>query len=53
VPAEAFIHINVIDCPVTLIAEGSYQFPSDAAYHVGSGSFGVIGVTNEIRVVTP
>ena len=31
----------------------SYQFESDAAYDDVADLYGVVGVTNEIRVVTP
>lgn len=49
-PAEQ-IDVKVTDGWVTLTGEVSYQFQSDAAYHDVANLFGVIGITNEIRVV--
>ena len=49
-PAE-LIDVEVTDGVVTLTGEVSYQFQSDAAYDDAAGVFGVIGITNEIRVV--
>ena len=49
-PAE-LIDVKVTDGVVTLTGEVSYQFQSDAAYDDAAGVFGVIGITNEIRVV--
>jgi osmotically-inducible protein OsmY len=51
-PAE-LIEVKVTDGLVTLTGEVSYQFQSDAAYDDVAGVFGVIGITNEIRVVNP
>ncbi|MBV8219549.1 MAG: BON domain-containing protein, partial [Solirubrobacterales bacterium] len=50
VPAE-LIHVKVTDGVVTLSGEVSYQFQSDAAYNDVADVFGVIGITNDIRVV--
>jgi osmotically-inducible protein OsmY len=52
VPAE-LIEVKVTDGLVTLTGEVSYQFQSDAAYNDVADVFGVIGITNEIRVVNP
>lgn len=52
VPAE-LIEVKVTDGLVTLTGEVSYQFQSDAAYNDVAEVFGVIGITNEIRVVNP
>jgi osmotically-inducible protein OsmY len=49
-PAEE-IDVKVIDGWVTLTGEVGYQFQSDAAYDDVAELFGVIGITNEIRVV--
>ena len=51
-PAE-LIGVHVADGVVTLRGEVSYQFQSDAAYDDVAGVFGVIGITNAIRVVNP
>jgi osmotically-inducible protein OsmY len=45
------IDIKVTDGWVTLTGEVSYQFQNDAAYGDVAKLFGVIGITNEIRVV--
>ena len=45
------VDVKVHDGWVTLTGEVSYQFESDAAYDDVSGLLGVIGVTNEIKVV--
>jgi osmotically-inducible protein OsmY len=45
------IEVKVTDGWVTLTGEVSYQFQSDAAYGDVAKLFGVIGITNEIRVV--
>jgi osmotically-inducible protein OsmY len=45
------IDVKVTDGWVTLTGEVSYQFQSDAAYGDVAKLFGVIGITNEIRVV--
>ncbi len=52
VPAPV-IDVRVKDGWVTLKGEVSYQFESDAAYDDVAGLLGVVGVTNEINVVTP
>ena len=52
VPAE-LIDVKVNDGWITLKGEVSYQFESDAAYDDVAGLLGVLGVTNEIKVVTP
>ncbi|HUA03762.1 MAG TPA: BON domain-containing protein [Solirubrobacteraceae bacterium] len=52
VPAE-LIDLKVTDGVVTLSGEVSYQFQSDAAYNDVAEVFGVIGITNDIRVVNP
>jgi osmotically-inducible protein OsmY len=47
------IDVKVTDGVVTLTGEVSYQFQSDAAYGDVASVFGVIGITNQIRVVNP
>ena len=49
-PAEQ-IDVKVTDGWVTLTGEVTYEFQSDAAYDDVANLFGVIGITNEIRVV--
>jgi osmotically-inducible protein OsmY len=49
-PAE-LIDVNVKDGWVTLTGTVSWQFQSDAAYDDVAKLFGVIGITNDIRVV--
>ena len=49
-PAEQ-IDVKVTDGWVTLTSEVSFEFQSDAAYRDVANLFGVIGITNEIRVV--
>jgi len=51
-PAES-IDVHVVDGVVTLTGEVSDQFQSDATYSDVAGVFGVIGITNDIRVVNP
>jgi osmotically-inducible protein OsmY len=51
-PAE-LIDVKVTDGWVTLRGTVSWQFESDAAYEDVSNLFGVIGITNAIRVVNP
>lgn len=51
-PAE-LIDVKVEDGWVTLRGTVSWQFQSDAAYEDVANLFGVIGITNEIRVVNP
>lgn len=50
VPAD-LVDVKVNDGWVTLTGEVSYQFETDAAYDDVSGLVGVVGVTNEIKVV--
>ena len=50
-PAE-LIDVKVEDGWVTLRGTVSWQFESDAAYEDVANLFGVIGITNEIRVVS-
>jgi osmotically-inducible protein OsmY len=52
VPADA-VDVKVSDGWVTLTGNVSYQFESTAAYEDVAGLFGVLGVTNEIRVSNP
>jgi osmotically-inducible protein OsmY len=52
VPADA-VDVKVDDGWVTLTGNVSYQFESDAAYDDVAGLYGVVGVTNEIRVSNP
>ncbi|HUA44328.1 MAG TPA: BON domain-containing protein [Solirubrobacteraceae bacterium] len=51
-PAE-LIDVKVTDGWVTLRGTVSWQFESDAAYEDVANLFGVIGITNAIRVVNP
>ena len=51
-PAE-LIDVKVEDGWVTLRGTVSWQFQSDAAYDDVANLLGVIGITNDIRVVTP
>ena len=51
-PAE-LIDVMVKDGWVTLRGMVSWQFQSDAVYEDVANLFGVIGITNEIRVVNP
>ena len=51
-PAE-LIDVKVQDGWVTLRGTVSWQFQSDAAYDDVANLFGVIGITNDIRVVNP
>jgi osmotically-inducible protein OsmY len=50
VPADV-IDVKVRDGWVTLSGEVSYQFESAAAYDDVADLLGVVGVTNEIRVI--
>jgi osmotically-inducible protein OsmY len=52
VPADV-VDVKVDDGWVTLSGDVSYQFESNAAYEDVSGLYGVVGVTNEIRVSNP
>ena len=49
VPSD-FVDIKVNDGWVTLKGDVSYQFQSDAAYEDVASLYGVLGVTNEIKV---
>ena len=51
-PAGA-LDVKVDDGWVTLTGNVSYQFESNAAYEDVAGLYGVVGVTNEIRVSNP
>jgi osmotically-inducible protein OsmY len=52
VPAE-WIDVKVDEGWVTLKGDANYQFQSDAAFDDVARLYGVIGITNEIRVTTP
>ena len=52
VPAD-LIDVKVHNGWVTLTGDVNYQFESDAAYDDVADLYGVVGVTNEIRVITP
>jgi osmotically-inducible protein OsmY len=52
VPAES-VDVKVDGGWVTLKGDVSFQFESDAAYDDVSSLYGVVGVTNEIRVTNP
>ena len=49
VPSD-FVDVKVNDGWVTLKGDVSYQFQSDAAYDDVASLYGVLGVTNEIKV---
>jgi osmotically-inducible protein OsmY len=51
VPAEA-IDVKVSEGWVTLKGTVTYQFESDAAFEDVAGLYGVVGITNEIKVVS-
>ena len=51
-PAD-LIDVKVEDGWVTLRGTVSWQFESDAAYEDVANLFGVIGITNDIRVLNP
>jgi osmotically-inducible protein OsmY len=51
-PGE-LIDVKVEEGWVTLTGTVSWQFESDAAYEDVANLFGVIGITNDIRVVNP
>ena len=51
-PSES-IDVKVHDGWITLKGDVPYQFQSDLAFDDVAGLFGVVGVTNEIRVTTP
>jgi osmotically-inducible protein OsmY len=50
---SGFVDVHVKDGWVTLKGDVSYQFQSDAAYDDVSSLYGVLGVTNEIKVTNP
>ncbi len=52
VPAEA-IDVKVSEGWVTLKGAVSYEFESDAAFDDVASLYGVVGITNDIKVVTP
>ncbi len=52
VPAES-IDVKVQNGWITLKGNVSYQFESDAAYDDVADLYGVYGITNEIKVITP
>jgi|SRR5277367_2882571 len=52
VPAEA-IDVKVSEGWVTLKGTVSYQFESDAAFEDVAALYGVVGITDEIKVVSP
>jgi osmotically-inducible protein OsmY len=52
VPSD-LVDVRVQDGWVTLKGDVSYQFESDAAYDDVATLYGVIGITNEIRVTNP
>jgi osmotically-inducible protein OsmY len=49
VPSD-FVDVKVTDGWVTLKGDVSYQFQSDAAYDDVASLYGVLGITNEIKV---
>ena len=51
VPAEA-VDVKVREGWITLKGEVSYQFESDAAFDDMASLYGVVGITNDIKVVT-
>jgi len=52
VPSE-LIDVKVHEGWVTLKGDADYQFQSDAAFDDMARLYGVVGITNEIRVTTP
>jgi osmotically-inducible protein OsmY len=52
VPAD-LVNVKIDDGWVTLTGNVSYQFESNAAYEDVASLYGVVGVTNEIRVTNP
>ena len=52
VPSES-IDVKVNDGWATLKGDVSYQFESDAAFDDVACLYGVVGITNEIEVITP
>ena len=51
-PSES-IDVKISDGWATLKGDVSYQFESDAAFDDVACLYGVVGITNEIKVVTP
>lgn len=52
VPSDS-VDVKVDDGWITLTGDVSYQFQSDAAYDDAGSLYGVVGITNEIRVTNP
>lgn len=52
VPAE-WVDVKVQEGWVTLTGRVDYQFQSDAAFEDVASLYGVVGMNNDIRVVTP
>ena len=52
VPSDS-VRLSVDEGWVTLKGEVQYQFESDAAYSDVANLYGVVGVSNDIKVVTP
>ena len=52
IPSE-LIDVKVEDGWVTLKGDAFFQFQSDAAYEDVARLYGVVGITNEIKVTTP
>jgi len=52
VPSES-IDVKVEDGWITLTGTVSYQFESDAAFEDLASLYGVFGITNELKVITP
>ncbi|HUA44506.1 MAG TPA: BON domain-containing protein [Solirubrobacteraceae bacterium] len=52
VPSES-IDVKVNEGWATLKGDVSYQFESDAAFEDVACLYGVVGITNEIKVITP
>ena len=52
VPSES-VDVKVRDGWATLKGDVSYQFESDAAFDDVACLYGVVGITNDIRVTTP
>ena len=52
VPSES-IDVKISEGWATLKGDVSYQFESDAAFDDVARLYGVVGITNEIKVITP
>jgi osmotically-inducible protein OsmY len=50
---EDLVDVKVSDGWLTLKGEVDYQFESDAAFNDVANLQGVLGITNEIKVITP